>query len=127
MPIINHLNTYLADMPWTLVDNKAFGEDARPKNISTKNSPKPFNRNPNHKHVVKHTAALHAFAPPSRLRIAHPGLFRVAAVLRQDDELELLLPAEDDFSPIREVSDEEFRVLAGSSEFTVVVGYLPCE
>ena len=48
-------------------------------------------------------------------------------MLRQDDELELTLPDEDDFSAIRDIGAEEFESLANSAEFAVVVGYVPCE
>ena len=51
----------------------------------------------------------------------------VPAVLKQDDELELTLPEEDDFSAIRDIGAEEFNTLSRTSDFTVVVGYLPCE
>ncbi|KAF0311399.1 hypothetical protein FJT64_017796 [Amphibalanus amphitrite] len=50
----------------------------------------------------------------------------VPAVLKQDDELELLLTDEDDFSPVREIGDEEFNTLSRSDEFAVLVAYLPC-
>ncbi|KAF0302389.1 hypothetical protein FJT64_025525 [Amphibalanus amphitrite] len=49
----------------------------------------------------------------------------VPAVLKQDDELELLLTDEDDFSPVREIGDEEFNTLSRSDEFAVLVAYLP--